>query len=54
MNNTLRNTLCVVAALGFGLATDLEAAGKEHQYGPTGIFGNHSKTEIKVTRVEKG
>jgi len=26
---------------------------REHQYGPTGIFGSHLKTTIKVTRVDK-
>ena len=29
-------------------------AAKEHQYGPIGIFGSHSKTEISVSKVDKG
>ncbi len=38
--------------LAFGGIRDVEA--KEYQYGPTGIYGSHTNTEIKVTQVEKG
>ena len=42
--------LCII--LAFGGIADVEA--REHQFGPTGIFGNLSNKTIKVTRVEKG
>jgi hypothetical protein len=54
MRRILRKTPCLLAVLGFGLAGNLHAAAKEHQYGPIGILGNHTNTAIKVARVAKG
>jgi len=46
MNHKLSITFRLLTVLGFGLATGQYAAANEYQFGPTGIFGNQTKTVI--------
>jgi hypothetical protein len=56
MKHPLRRVLSLLPVAGLALVADLRAAddGIQHQFGPTGIFGNEAERVITVTRVDEG